>query len=213
MLLSTGFFLDHPSVSGAFNYRASFQGADPVWNVTGSGGTNLACLAANPGANAWKCLMAPYIVRYIKTPIYVMNSAYDAWQLPNILQDNCINTKDKPCNDTAAMNYGATFKQTIAEVLTLSENNGVYVDSCYVHEQNVNYCSTQGIPNCVGWTPASSGDKKWGYTTAVTATDGTSLTPQQAFSAYYFHGKYRGIIDNTTVQSNPSCIYLGHPTQ
>eukprot|EP00041_Stephanoeca_diplocostata_P023354 m.572245 g.572245 ORF g.572245 m.572245 type:complete len:442 (-) comp22269_c0_seq4:1603-2928(-) len=206
-----GFFLDHPSVSGAYNYRANFQGADPVWNVTGSGGTNLACLASNPGASSWKCLMAPYIVQYIQTPIYVMNSAYDAWQLPNILQDNCISTKDKACNDTAPMNYGAAFKQAIAEVLTISANNGVYVDSCYVHEQNVNYCSSQSIPNCVGWTPASSGDQKWGYTTAVTAPDGTSLTPQEAFSAYYFHGKYQNLIDNTTVQNNPTCIYLGHP--
>ena len=31
------------------------------------------------------------------------------------------------------------------------------------------------IPNCVGWSPASSGSVKWGYATAV---DG--LTPQNA---------------------------------
>jgi hypothetical protein len=42
---------------GTYDYRNRFIGADPVWNVTGSGGTNLACLAANTGAE-WKCLMA-----------------------------------------------------------------------------------------------------------------------------------------------------------
>ena len=38
----------------------------------------------------------------------------------------------------------------------------------------------QGMPNCVGWSPLSSGSKKWGYTTAVTSPAGESLTPQQA---------------------------------
>lgn len=42
---------------GDYNYRNQFIGADPVWNVTGSGGTNLACLGANKGAE-WKCLLA-----------------------------------------------------------------------------------------------------------------------------------------------------------
>eukprot|EP00656_Telonema_subtile_P033329 TRINITY_DN3688_c0_g1_i3.p1 TRINITY_DN3688_c0_g1~~TRINITY_DN3688_c0_g1_i3.p1 ORF type:complete len:352 (+),score=59.59 TRINITY_DN3688_c0_g1_i3:140-1195(+) len=80
-----GFFLDAPNTQGEFVYRANFQGADPVWNVTGARGTNEGCLAANT-VEKWKCLMAPYIAMYLKTPIYVMNSAYDAYQLPNILQ-------------------------------------------------------------------------------------------------------------------------------
>ena len=58
-----GFFLDARAATadgtptGAFAYRQHFIGADPLWNVTGSGGTNLKCLAANTGAE-WKCLMA-----------------------------------------------------------------------------------------------------------------------------------------------------------
>ena len=40
-----GFFLDALDAStGDYTYRKSFIGADPVWNVTGSGGTNRACL-------------------------------------------------------------------------------------------------------------------------------------------------------------------------
>jgi hypothetical protein len=42
---------------GDYYYRNQFIGADPVWNVTGSGGTNHACLAANKGSE-WKCLLA-----------------------------------------------------------------------------------------------------------------------------------------------------------
>jgi len=60
--------------TGVHQYRALFQGADPVWNVTGGGGTNRRCLAANVGEE-WKCLMAPYIAPHVETPIFVMNAA------------------------------------------------------------------------------------------------------------------------------------------
>ena len=49
--------------------------------LQGSGGTNTACLAAYAVTEQWKCLMAQYIVPHLRTPIYVMNSAYDAWQV------------------------------------------------------------------------------------------------------------------------------------
>ena len=38
-----------PHPVGDYAYRNQFIGADPVWNVTGGGGTNLKCLAANRG--------------------------------------------------------------------------------------------------------------------------------------------------------------------
>jgi hypothetical protein len=41
------------------------------------------------------------------------------------------------------------------------------------------------MPNCVGWSPSSSGSIKWGYTTNITAPSGNVLTPQLAFSRYY----------------------------
>jgi hypothetical protein len=65
---------EQDEVSGNNSYRGMFQGADPVWNVTGSGGTNLKCLAANAGEK-WKCLMAQYIAPHVETPIFVLNSA------------------------------------------------------------------------------------------------------------------------------------------
>jgi hypothetical protein len=30
-------------------------------------------------------------------------------------------------------------------------HTGAFVDSCFVHEQNVDYCSGQSLPNCLGW--------------------------------------------------------------
>eukprot|EP00039_Didymoeca_costata_P011489 m.161580 g.161580 ORF g.161580 m.161580 type:complete len:432 (+) comp15189_c0_seq8:18-1313(+) len=202
-----GFFLDAQNVQGEYFYRNNFIAADPVWNITGSQGTNKACLASQPKATAWKCLMAQYIVPYLKTPLYVMNSAYDAYQLPNILQTPCpVSTKDKPCNDTQTQQYGKMFKEIVSSVLTASPKNGVFACSCWVHEQNVNYCSNQGTPNCVGWSPLESGSMKWGYTTKV-----NGMTPQEAFSAYYFNNTHHSMIDDEDQQQNPTCIFTGHP--
>ena len=214
-----GFFLDaQASASGTYDYRGLFQGADPVWNVTGSGGTNLACLADQKAGEAWKCLMAPYLAKYIKTPYFVMNSAYDAWQLHHILgfpgTTPCLPVPGHaPCSaaENATLRaYHDQFLTAVKAVTAGKPKNGVFVDGCYVHEQNVNYCSGQGIPNCVGWSPLSSGSKKYGYTTSVAVPDGRKLTPQQAFGAYY-HGDAMIAVDGFDFLDNPSCLYWGGP--
>jgi hypothetical protein len=165
-----GFFLDGAHAGdGAHNYRNLFIGADPVWNVTGSGGTNLACLADQKAGEKWKCLLAPYIAPYVKTPIFVMNSAYDAYQLGAILGTACVPAPNKaPCTADQNATLLAYHDQMISDIKAVTDGkpaNGVYIDGCYVHEQNVNYCYGQGMPNCVGWSPLEPGNKKWGYTT------------------------------------------------
>ena len=208
-----GFFMDAPG------YVADFQGADPVWNVTGSGGTNLKCLAAHAAAGEqWRCLLAPFILPHIEAPIYVMNSAYDAYQLGNEMNPGgCVPTPAKPCNVSATLAYGQALKDRVRSTLAARPSTagraGAYIDSCYVHEQNVNYCSAQGMPNCVGWTPAESGSKKWGYSTAVTTPEGKQLTPQQAFGKFYFRKSDDDavLIDSTILQQNPTCIWKGPP--
>jgi hypothetical protein len=206
-----GYFLDHADTKGEYTYRKLFQGADQVWNVTGSGGTNAACLAAYPVSEQWKCLMAPYITPFLKTPVFVMNSAFDAYQLPSILFTKCtVSTQKNPCNDTLAQAYGHDFLEAMAPVISKAKN-GAYIDSCWVHEQNVNYCSDQAVPNCVGWTPAESGSRKWGYTTSITDIAGGQVTPQRAFYKYYFEGADIKLLDRSIYQANPSCVFTGTP--
>lgn len=204
-----GFFMDvKGETSGEYDYRQMFQGADPVWNVTGSGGTNLKCLAANAGEK-WKCLMAQYIAPHLETPIFVMNSDYDAWQMEHVLGAQCIPTPTSACTgdqNASLRSFRDQFAAAITAGITDGKpKNGVFLDSCYVHEQNVDYCSGQGMPNCVGWSPKSPGSEKWGYTTAV-----GGRTPQQAFGAWW-KGETVVAIDDHKFFDNPTCVYLGHP--
>jgi hypothetical protein len=81
-----------------------------------------------------------------------------------------------------------------------------YIDSCLVHEQNLDYCSG-GNPhayNCAGWV-----------TTQV-----SGLTPQLAYSAWYFgahHGKNITIDPAASIApsagSNPSCPWKLPPAK
>jgi hypothetical protein len=52
------------------------------------------------------------LLRY-QAPIYVMNSAFDAWQLGNN-QVGCVSVPSKPCNDSAVQEYGAALKARVA---------------------------------------------------------------------------------------------------
>eukprot|EP01116_Phalansterium_solitarium_P011389 TRINITY_DN27049_c0_g1_i1.p2 TRINITY_DN27049_c0_g1~~TRINITY_DN27049_c0_g1_i1.p2 ORF type:complete len:433 (+),score=110.40 TRINITY_DN27049_c0_g1_i1:41-1300(+) len=200
-----GFFLDHANVEGQFAYRSQLQGIDPVWNTTAARTTDVDCLAAQSPGEAWKCLMAPYLVAFIKTPLFIMNALYDIWQLPNILGLDCWPPN---CNADQAKLYQQYRLDFLAafEGFTNDTRHGYYLDSCFVHEQNVDYCSTQSLPNCRGWNVYR-----------VNATDGTSLTPQQSFGDWYYGrgaGDLGRVVDASLFPQNPSCPFSGpsHPT-
>jgi hypothetical protein len=146
--------------------------------------------------------MAPYITPHIRTPIFIMNSAYDCFQLTIIVGVNVLD----PSASSVVQAFRDMFLSNLSTALAGKSASGPYVDSCYVHEQNVNYCSGQSLPNCVGWTPLESGSKKWGYTTAV-----GGKTPQQAFSDFYFNRGPSVVIDQDRFPENPTCKFTGNP--
>ena len=83
-----GFMLDHKNISGDYEYRERYwQPADLLWNA--SANTNAACYekygggsaSAGAGGESWKCLLSQYIAPLLTTPIFVMNSLHDLYQL------------------------------------------------------------------------------------------------------------------------------------
>ena len=172
-----GYFADLKNTAGQHEYRGFYQTADATaWNSTASVGTNAACLAAHPtNATSWKCLMAEYLTDYIITPMFVMNAAFDVYQVQNILDVGCVPTKCSAAQIESMEGYRRDYiNSSIAHLVARAAagfGHGAYIDSCLVHEQNVDYCSG-GNPhayNCVGWLN----------------TKVLGVTPQQAFSAWY----------------------------
>ena len=72
-----------------------------------------------------------------------------------------------------------------------------------VRAWQVNYCSGQSMPNCVGWSPLESGSRKWHYNMTV-----GGRTPQRAFGDWYFgRGGARVSVDEAALQHDPGCVW------
>ncbi|XP_066300572.1 uncharacterized protein [Branchiostoma lanceolatum] len=88
-----------------------------------------ACLRAYPD-DRWKCLLPQFAAPYVTSAMFVLNAAYDAWALKNILQLDC---KPQSCsgNDLQAL------KRYQAEVIGVTANldpgQGAFIPSCDDH--------------------------------------------------------------------------------
>jgi hypothetical protein len=127
--------------------------------------------------------MQPYAAKFIETPYIILNSAYDAYQTINERGINCVpSTNGQPvaglpsCNSTQMEEFQAYRLSQIAsmqDALALP-GTGAFVTSCFVHEQNVDYCSGQSLPNCRGFIE---------YTVAL--PDGSRINMAEGFQRWH----------------------------
>ncbi|XP_065888035.1 uncharacterized protein [Dysidea avara] len=138
-LADAGYFLDAPNVQGDYAIREAGQYVFKMQNV--SGGLNQACVTAYSKTNEdWKCIFPQYSYQYIKSPIFSFNSAYDTWQLANILQLGCLPPKCSEEQMKQFENYGQEFKAAVSPVIQ-SPTNGAFIDSCVIHCQSLSTTS------------------------------------------------------------------------
>jgi hypothetical protein len=106
-----------------------------------------------------------------------MMSAYDLAAKDLILQLGCVGITCSPTQLQAMLDYRAAFLAALVPAVTAFPGNGAFISSCLVHEENVDYCNTQSVPNCRGWNK---------YVVSRTTVGGyPPLTPQQGFTLYY----------------------------
>ena len=225
-----GFFQDTTQLPAEnYWYRDNFAGAFDVWNSSAALSTS--CKAAYPN-NQSLCLMQPYAAKYIETPFIILNSAYDAYQTINERGINCVpSVNGQPvaglpsCNTTQMGEFQAYRLSQIAsmqDALSLP-GTGAFVTSCFVHEQNVDYCSSQSLPNCRGFIE---------YTVAL--PDGSRINMAEGFQRWHSavterydeiiaerksaiqNGKFsqhtealgvNQVIDSAIYPANPSCPF------
>ncbi|NCX93970.1 MAG: hypothetical protein EBX40_04775, partial [Gammaproteobacteria bacterium] len=121
-------------------------------------------VAGNLSASTWKKILPSH-----------------AYQTINERGINCVpSTNGQPvaglpsCNSTQMEEFQAYRLSQIAsmqEALALP-GTGAFVTSCFVHEQNVDYCSGQSLPNCRGFIE---------YTVAL--PDGSRINMAEGFSS------------------------------
>ena len=165
--------------------------------------------------------MSQYIAPLLRTPIFVMNSLHDLYQLTGgegVLRFPCkLPPTPEDCPPEALQafyDYREDFIRAVNETVLSKPQNGAFLDSCLVHEQNIDACCAQPQPshlnasrsgcctNCAGWSLFS-------------LPDGSQVrrTAQQAFGDWFFkrpsRSNYR-LIDPVAWPANPSCPYCLH---
>ena len=222
-----GFMLDAKNISGAWEYRERYwQPADLLWNA--SVNTNAACAAKyGPVGDGWKCLMSQYIAPLLTTPIFVMNSLHDLYQLTGgegVLRFPCTLPPTADCPPAAMQafyDYRRDFIRIVTETVLSKAQNGAFLDSCLVHEQNIDACCAQPQPsklnesrsgcctNCAGWSLFSLPDENDDRSGPLQLR----RTAQQAFGDWFFkrpsRSSYR-YIDPVAWPANPSCPFCRH---
>lgn len=155
-----GFFIDGASVWGGERIMtAAYERAQTFSNITGgpSFAVNAACVAANPSAaQRPKCFFAQHSYPFTSTPLFIVNSKVDQWQLSNILAPGpnftkevspwapwqpCINAPSTACNATQALqfaNYSFQFMSALNASLAATPpayraQNGGVITSCDLH--------------------------------------------------------------------------------
>lgn len=137
-----GFFLDVPSFGGGagwpwgpYLYTPNYKYVAGMQNVSGS--VNAACMAAYaPGGEGWKCFMAPYTLPFLKTPTFVSNSLFDAWQAGNVMGLGCNPTQASSCSPTQLV-YWNSFRvwmlSALSPVSAPGSPHGGFLQACDVH--------------------------------------------------------------------------------
>jgi hypothetical protein len=107
-----------------------------------SGSLNAECVASRAAvtnSSPYDCLFPQYHGQFVKTPVRVTQSVYDAWQLPNVLGLGC-SPPSGQCSATQLADFQHWRNLTLAglrdaKLLAPAPGGGAWVDSCIAHVQ------------------------------------------------------------------------------
>jgi len=117
-LPDSGFF---PDYQGPPEYHKNMQWVYATANV--SAGVNEACVRAHP-TDDWKCMFAEHMAPFVQTPTLVLQSAFDAWDVPN----------DLGSTDRAKINqWGYNRTVRLVDFIMGKPQHALFLTACYTH--------------------------------------------------------------------------------
>jgi len=134
VLADAGFFVDAPSLNGTEIIRSAFQQLYTLHNAS----LNQACLGAQERKQEWRCLFPQYSVPFVNSPIFLVNSLYDLWQIAYLSNVPCV-LNVKTCNLRETSQIMKFRKKTLHALRSVfeSKKTAVFADACLVHTQCV----------------------------------------------------------------------------
>ena len=145
-----------------------------VYNMQNASGSLSAKCQAFHGADAWKCIMAPYATPFIATGWFALQSRFDKWQLAQELFMPCMQTqpysppyRPSTCSEKDVANikaYGPRFMTQFRPLITAGSNNGAFLDACIIHGSTNS--TIDGSTNNDAFQQWLSGGKSWWVATS-----------------------------------------------
>ncbi|KAJ8620375.1 hypothetical protein MRB53_028904 [Persea americana] len=121
-LSDAGLFLDVIDISGRRTLRSTFDGVVKLQNVQ----KNLPNICTSHMDPTW-CFFPENSVANIKTPLFLLNAAYDSWQLEESLAP-----KSADPNDSSFSRLQESMLNAIKDFLVLNQS-GLYINSHFIH--------------------------------------------------------------------------------
>lgn len=134
VLADAGFFVDAPSSNGTEIIRSTFQQLYTLHNSS----LNQACSGAQELRQEWRCLFPQYSIPFVNSPIFLVNSLYDLWQIAYLSNIPCV-LNVKTCNSTEKSQIMKFREKTLCALRSVfdSKKTAVFADACLVHTQCV----------------------------------------------------------------------------
>ncbi|KAJ3707114.1 hypothetical protein LUZ61_010819 [Rhynchospora tenuis] len=141
-LSDAGYFIDAKDVSGGQYIRSFYQ--DVITTHGSAKNLPSSCTSRLPSG---LCFFPQYVVPQMGTPLFILNAAYDSWQIRNILAPNNADPEKtwseckltiKKCNSAqlnTVQDFRSEFLNAIPRVGNTS-STGMFIDSCNAHCQS-----------------------------------------------------------------------------
>lgn len=141
-LSDAGLFMDATDVSGGHALRDFFQGV-----VSLQGLQNMLPSNCTNQFDSTSCFFPQNLIGNIKTPLFLLNAAYDSWQVqsslappvadPHSLWNDCKRNNEK-CS-ASQIQFLQGFRNDMLNAIkgfAASTQNGLYINSCFAHCQS-----------------------------------------------------------------------------
>ncbi|KAM3355425.1 hypothetical protein ACQJBY_025917 [Aegilops geniculata] len=139
-----GFFLDvRKDISGERSFWSFFNRVVQLQNVRQV--LHKDCLA---NKDPTECFFPTELIKSIRTPMFILNSAYDSWQIQNVLlpsssspEKSWLSCKDNigNCNSTQIKVLDEIRNTMINDLKVINDKAdwGMFIDSCFTHCQTL----------------------------------------------------------------------------
>ncbi|KAJ6747111.1 PECTIN ACETYLESTERASE 4 [Salix koriyanagi] len=140
-LADAGFFLDEKDVLGNYTMRSFYQDVIQLQGVAKS--LQKKCITR---MDPYKCLFPQEIIKETRTPIFLVNPAYDFWQIQHILVPDASDPQGywKRCRmnlrycNPSQMEILLGFRSSLIKALSdfqQKKEGGLFINSCFSHCQ------------------------------------------------------------------------------